>query len=319
MQPTATLPVWQVEDVLALEGTQRLNTEKVAPHLSTLFEKSGARFIVTLFLSGVPGDFQLFYSLYQTDAIEKGVVFGDEAAKAFNEIAKILAKKTGRTLIQRLSHETSDFSDTLLANGIEAYNQGDFETAINYLTLTVEKFPENHTAARFLAMAYAEQGQFRRADQLVKHAIKDILSDSRLTEIEQQKQLGRMRFVYAKSLFEQKDVQLSQQLLDTALANTTTAVDLIYQAYVNELLGNIHFIKGNAAAADTYLQSATHLYSVLECPYGITRIQQLRAQFSKRTSEFSGATGRVTEGISSLHQHHDSANGFVGYTGQVLQ
>ena len=256
--------VLQTDYVLDVINRAKLSQEDlIGGNIGAIFDVSGAELILAMQLTGSPKDYQIIYTLYQRDQLEKGVVLSSSVKDAADDIAVIVGKRI--TPDYHLPNEvySSSFAERLTAEAVEAKSKGDREGALKILHAALVASPQDLVATRLLVQTLVETGAPHQS-------IVDIASPALALAKTQQSDINLIRigFWYGLSEALRGDKTKGLALLDEAERIADRNNDWLYLAYIEEIRGQISQSDQRYSQAQRHYQQAMSYHGILHCPLG---------------------------------------------------
>jgi len=299
--------VWQVEDILRFFSRAKIPTGDYSNKiLSKLFNDSGANLIVELHLSGVPGEYQLIYTLHFSHShSEKGVLFSEHLENIFLQVASLIAGKNKLIVKALTANRLSEFNNELLAVAVEKVHQNQHAAASHYLRAVLDEQADNYTARRYLVEALLNTQQILQAQQLVEESIASLLSSPlhQDNHIQGLKHLGRMRFVQARVFSEQGQFKQARRVLQLALKNSSESFDWLYSGNICQSLAYTHYHMEEFPAAETFFKQALNYYRALQYAYGIAGVNLSLAETAWVQDHRGQATEHASRALNIANKH----------------
>lgn len=266
LQPGPDLTVFQLADVIDIlkrlpqsalpDSSGRMTSDAI----TQLFQLAGITQIIQTEITGVPGDYQLIYTLHHADSQQKSAMH----SMSLEQSLPLLAQQVSASLSQKTTVNT-DMQNHLLASTLELVAQQKFSAALPLALSALTLTPDSILVHYVLADIQLRLGQYTEA----------------LTTVEQALSLQNAAGfpVYAARLWYQKGVlQLqsgrlhhaeSSLLQATQLANQQK--DWLYLAYSHSMLAQLKLAQRQFEAALPLLNAALQYQQMLQCPQGIAQ------------------------------------------------
>lgn len=264
LNSTERAGVLQTDYVLEVITRAKLTTKDIFNgNVTPIFDVSGAELILAMRLTGSPNDYQIVYTLYQRDGIEKGVIFDGTVQEAADQVAIIVGQRISPDFALSQTTYKSSFSDRLIAEALEAKSAGNNQGALDLLKAAKVASPDNLVATRLLLQSLVETGAphsqvleiatpaLRQAQQ--QHSVIDQIRLTFWLAVSESFNGNQAR---AFSLFDQVE-QLAEPINDW-----------LYLAYTEELRGQLHQLNKTFTQADHHFQQAMQYHDILHCPLG---------------------------------------------------
>ena len=267
-QPNPSLTVFKLEDTLEILNRVTSPNANTVP---TLFEKSGASYIVETNISGVPGEYHLIYTFYTESKRYKQVL----NLTNLDEVVITVSRLTRENLGQRQQIKTQSFDKTLqndlLASGIELLEAGDPNSALSFFHSAVLKQPNNLLALYFLSRVQLETGKYGEALKTSDKAL--TLAEPEATSI------NRIRFVRSSALLASGKIEQGKTELELTESLSRQLSDWLYYAYSQSLLAKVAQFEEDFPQAESRLNQALKYQQLLNCPMGIAQSELDFAEF----------------------------------------
>lgn len=296
--PNQNVTVFHLED--AIEILNRLPARE-QDKVDMVFEKSGASYVLQTSLSGVPGEFNVVYTIYSRH---------DRATKAFSAmnleaVLSQLVHEFELALNEKLSFGRDGFTrqlqNELMAKAMQFLENNDNESALAFIESAVINEPNNILALYFLSKISLSLGNIESSLAAANKALTLNQSDSfseyqhRLLYFKGSALLGTGQLADAEISFMQAERKARQHK------------DWLYYSYSQSMLGKIRQHQEQFDKAQTRFGSALEYQELLHCPLGVTQghldfaeLYIIMGDRDKAQSHFNAAEKLVTE--SDLEQ-----------------
>lgn len=263
LQPQSKMTVLPTELVLDTLKRAELEVGEVDDeHITRIFEVSGAETIISQSISGFKGDYQLVYSIFKRNGIERGVLFKSDINKLFLELNSLLLNSMGASKnVAEFSYHNS-FSNELMASAIDAMQSADYENASTLYKAVLVKEPENLLASLMLSKSLAHLGQFKEGESVAAMAADLAI---KMGEIESS---GRLLFWQSVSVTQQRNFPEALSLLVRARSQAVKSEDDLYIANIARVTGKIYLQQKKYHHSREEISSALTIYKSLNEPYG---------------------------------------------------
>ncbi len=268
LQTNDILVVLSTNFVLTLMEEAELQKKYDTNNVRRIFDVSGASLIVETELLGSTQNYQLKYALHFKNDIKRGIIFERNINEAIIQLAKIISRYTGHSLIQLDEAFSSEFSNELLVRAIELEDKDDPLAASTLLESLVQIEPNNIIAKEMLAMIYLRLQRLPEAKQLLVKA-------SELAVGINSNELPIVYHHLALVEFIQGDHIQALKFIKIADKYAVDKHDWLYRAYLAQLKSNIEIKDNNLELAYISLNNALSHHGVIQCPVGtsITLLQ----------------------------------------------
>lgn len=233
LSPTEHAGVLQTDYVIEVMARAETTIEDVASQrISPIFDVSGAELVVVMLLTGTPNDYQLLYTLYQRDGVERGVALASTVQDAADEVTRVIGERLDPEFSLSDSGYVSSFSKQLIAEALDAKRKGDAQGALKLLNAALVSSPQDLTAARLHVQLLVETGASpENVYTVALPALSEAKAQSRIIE---QVRLG---FWLAMSEFTAGKYDEALARFEDTQALAASINDWLYLAYMEEILG----------------------------------------------------------------------------------
>jgi hypothetical protein len=292
LQPGPDLTVFQLADVIDIlkrlpqSALPDSSGRMTSAAITQLFQLAGITQIIQTEITGVPGDYQLIYTLHHADSQQKSAVH----SMSLEQSLPLLAQQVSASLSQKTTTNI-DMQNHLLANTLELVALQKFSAALPLALSALTITPDNILVHYVLADIQLRLGQYTEALATVEQG----LTLQKAAEYPQ----------YAARLWYQKGVLLMQSgnlqhaestlLKATQLANQQK--DWLYLAYSHSMLAQLKLAQKQFEAALPLLNAALQYQQMLQCPQGI-------AQSELDLADYLMLVGQKEQ---AQHKYHSSA------------
>ena len=231
--------------------------------IQAIFDVSGAELVIAMRLTGAPNDYQIVYTLYQRNAIEKGVLLNGNLHQAADKLATLVGKRITPDYRLPQNAHSSSFTGRLIAEALETKSSGDIKGAATLLKAAQVAEPSNLLVSRLLLQTMVETGKPPGDVQA--------LAEPALQQAEKNNDVIaqiRLHFWFGVSEVMAGDIEKGKQLLEQAKHLATLENDWLYQAYIEEIRGRLHQSNGRYSDALKHFQQAMEYHQILHCPLG---------------------------------------------------
>lgn len=268
-----TLNVINNYDLLdAIGNSNDFSNQKVEDKIHLIRRNTGAELIVSTRLMGYPHDFQLHYIIYSSHNVERGVEFADSVNETFDKLTKQIALRYSQFDAQAKLSYTSDFSNEAFVSGIEHYLQREYEKAKPFFSTALSSNPNLLAARRYLAASYANTGDLKKGESLLKSNIlfAQNKGDSR-EEIRDNLMIGYLLINWRnENTDEHKNLKNAKHYIENARRLAEHHQDKLFIAYTHHELGKIYRLNKQYVQAIKFLNSALDYHQSFEGSYGQT-------------------------------------------------
>ncbi|WP_155693831.1 winged helix-turn-helix domain-containing protein [Psychrosphaera haliotis] len=260
--PTDNLTVFKLED--SIEILNRLSIEE-KKDVSNIFKKSGASIVLKTSISGVPGDYNVIYSLFTSSTVETKTLH----AKSINTAIDTLALIFNKTLLSDLniSEEfmNNKLQNDLLAKAIQFMAIDDYPSASTFLKSVITTDKTNIYAQYLLAKVAGTLGDLELALKSTEVAL-NLIKGGADPHYE-----NRLLYIYGTLQLGKGNIELANQTLLKAKDASAVQKDWLYYSYSQSMLGKVNQFNGNYNKAESLFITALQYQEMLECPMGIAQ------------------------------------------------
>ena len=307
-----------VLDVMARAGLSPNSRDD--SDMAAIFAVSGAELILAMQLTGAPNDYQLVYTLYQRDGMEKGVFLDHTVQSAADQVALLMGQRITPDFVLSQQDYRSSFTHRLIAEALEAKSAGNRTTALEMLEAARANAPENLVALRLLTQLLVESGTDHNKVAALAHPALQLAQ-------QQQDTIAQIRLGFWLAVSESLNGQLTQgeQRFLTVENLARSVNDWLYLAYVEELRGKLQQQQQHFGNAQAHFQQAMQYHQILHCPLGqsntlmhlsrLANVQQRPAQALENAEQalaliqsrkLSGKLPQAQQWLKQLQQHSNS-------------
>lgn len=232
-------------------------------HIRQVFQVSGANLIIEGTLTGATSDYQLLYTLYYRNSLEKGSISSPDVDSAIAQLTAIVGKRLDPDFVVDSQQYTNLLANELLVSAIEHKQLGENDQAISLMEAVVTTEPTNILALRLLGQTLIENNrELLRAEQLLGQGIKLAQSAS------DKRELVRLYFWQSVGLLQQGNITDAVLRLEKVDQIAHAINDWLYLAYAQEVKGRVFQYERDFDSANTAFTKAMNYHEVLQCPLG---------------------------------------------------
>ena len=292
LQPSPDLTVFQLADVIDIlkrlpqSALPDSSGRMTSAAITQLFQLAGITQIIQTEITGVPGDYQLIYTLHHADSQKKIAMH----SMSLEQSLPLLAQQVSASLSQKATMNT-DVQNHLLANTLELVSQQKLSAALPLAQSALTITPDNMLVHYVLADIQLRLGLYTDALATVEQALG--LQNAAGYPV------YAARLWYQKGVLQLQSVSLQQAesslLKATQLANQQK--DWLYLAYSHSMLAQVKLAQRQFDAALPLLNAALQYQQMLQCPQGI-------AQSELDLADYLMLIGQKEQ---ARHKYHSSA------------
>ncbi len=300
LQPNQQTTVFQLTDVVDI--LKRLDNE-TQPEIARLFQVAGLTQIVQVVIRGVPGDYQLIYTLHQPNSQQKHVFHSTSIEQSMPQLAQQISSGMAQQISTKNVVVNANFQNHLLSNAIELVSKERFDQALPLATSAVALDPSNIVAQYVLSGIQLQLGLFVDATVVIERALLQHKAESYAHYV--------ARLWYNKGVLQLQRQQLNdaEQSLVHASKLASEQKDWLYLAYSQSMLAQIRLIQKRYAEALPLLNAALQYQQILHCPLGIAQSELDLATYFMLTKQPAEAKARLViskklvseKGLRQLH------------------
>ena len=266
LQPSREQTVFQLTDVMDI--LKRLPAAMTTDHngnmslaaIARLFQVAGVTQIVQVKISGVPGDYQLIYTLHHANSQQKSAVH----STSFDQSLPQLAQQVSARFSQQTNAQT-DIQQQLLATTIELVAKQQFAQALPLATSAATLAANEVFAHYVLAGIQLQLGEFAQAFVTTEHA----LTMQQASDYSQY--VARLWYQKGVLLLQRGDFTAAEPTLQQASVLANQQKDWLYLAYSHAMLAQLKLAQQQYTAALPLLTAALQYQQILQCPIGIAQ------------------------------------------------
>ncbi|MBT0584813.1 winged helix-turn-helix domain-containing protein [Alteromonas oceanisediminis] len=266
LHSTDTAGVLQTDYVFEVMARSKMPSKAFAKeHIEQIFQISGASLIVEMTLAGSPKDYQLLYSLYYRNKIEKGTISNEQVVVAVDNLARIIGNRLDKNYELPTTRYASSLANEILANALELNQKGEFNQAVDLLKAAIITNPLAVMERRILGQLLVERHYpFQQADNVLQQGI----LQARRTD--NQKELIRLNFWQGMNHLQNGNLEDAQTFFAVAREGANLSKDWLYLAYLEEIKGLIFQDQGEFTKAKMAFHKAMDHHQIMQCPLGYT-------------------------------------------------
>lgn len=297
VQPNDNVTVFKLEDTI--EILNRLSAEERS-NISNIFNKSGASIVLQTSISGVPGDYNVVYSVFTPASVETKSLHVKTINTAIDELALTFNSPLGNSSLDNSFLEPVSKIDTkfinnklqndLIAKAIQYLEVNDYPSAFTFLKSAIASDKTNIYAHYLLAKVASRLGDVEQVMQSTQAAL-TLINDGA-----DQRYKNRLLYIHGIVLLAKGNIDLAEQILLEAEQTSKISKDWLYFSYAQSMLGKLHQVQNNFAKAQSYFASALQYQELLQCPMGIaqsyldiTELNLAQHHLDKATQSFQKA------------------------------
>ena len=262
ISPNQHVTVFLLEDTIEilnrLPVTDKNDVERI-------FAKSGASTILKTSISGVPGDYNVVYSVFTP----KSVVTKSIHIKDVNSGVEKLAAVFEQPVVAATNIDTQSinnkFQNDLITKAIQFLEIQDRRSALAFLESAVVNDGNNVFALYLLSKVALDIGDFQRTLDVVNVALTNKTSPA----LAQYK--NRLMYLKGSALVVKRELIEAEQVLLQAEQGSKANRDWLYYSYSQSMLGKVSLLKKDFDSAYGYLSAALQYQEVLQCPMGVAQ------------------------------------------------
>ena len=263
--------------VALLQSLPFANQENFQPSdsqkLPVLAQALKVDLLVQTRLRGYPQDFQLDYSFYLGQRVEKGVILAADIATALEQLVQKIAQRFDPDAIKTSQPYISNFSNEAFARGIELYLQREYLQASTFFATALQSNNDLLAARRYLAASYINSGDIEQGITLMKENI----VQARHKQMHREEIRSHLMIGVLLIHRYQNDSPASDDLTEAALYIRLTKTlaeqyqDTLFIAYALEELAKIRRLQQQYQQAIPLLAAAMQYHKEFKGSYGQTR------------------------------------------------
>ncbi|MCW8091498.1 winged helix-turn-helix domain-containing protein [Alteromonas sp. ASW11-130] len=266
-------------------------------HIEQIFQVSGANLIVAMTLTGSPNDYQLLYTLYYRDNVEKGTVSNGQVNQAVDNLAGIIGKRLDKDYALPDDNYESSLANEILSNAIVLKLEGEFKQAIDLLNAAIITHPLAIIERRILGQLLVEQRfPFQQAFDVLQQGI------SQAKAVNEKKELVRLNFWQGVNHLQHGKPDTAQTFFTAAKEGAQQIKDWLYLAYLEEVNGQLYQFEGNFSQANTSYHKAMDYHQVMQCPLGYTNGLMNLSQLAYAQNQHAQALKFAQQALSVAKQ-----------------
>ena len=300
LQPNQQTTVFQLTDVVDI--LKRLDNE-TQPEIARLFQVAGLTQIVEVVIRGVPGDYQLIYTLHQPNSQQKHVFHSTSIEQSMPQLAQQISSGMAQQTSTKNVVVNANFQNHLLSNAIELVSKERFDQALPLATSAVALDPSNIVAQYVLSGIQLQLGLFVDATVVIERALLQNKAESYAHYV--------ARLWYNKGVLQLQRQELNdaEQSLVHASKLASEQKDWLYLAYSQSMLAQIRLIQKRYAEALPLMNAALQYQQILHCPLGIAQSELDLATYFMLINQPAEAKARLAiskklvseKGLRQLH------------------
>ena len=295
IQPVQGITLFQLEDVLEIVNRLSIDERK---DIANIFDKSGASIILETKISGVPGDYNIIFSVYTPRSVDTKSLNVKDINEGINLLAQAFDQVTSPVASISTKSVDSKLRDSLIAKAISLLEKNDNESALGFLKSAVASDKTNLYAHYLYSKVALNQGEIDLALDSSKSAL------ALVQEGDKAKYYNRLLFVFATASFIQKKYDAAEQALLKAALESEVSKDWLYFSYTQSMLGKLHQYKNNYDDAKRYFDSALTYQELLKCPMGLAQTNLDLAEFYIVQDKLEMAKSSIQISESLIKEHN---------------
>ena len=266
-----------ISRVALLQSLPFANQENFQPSdsqkLPVLAQALKVDLLVQTRLRGYPQDFQLDYSFYLGQRVEKGVILAADIATALEQLVQKIAQRFDPDAIKTSQPYISNFSNEAFARGIELYLQREYLQASTFFATALQSNNDLLAARRYLAASYINSGDIEQGITLMKENI----AQARHKQMHREEIRSHLMIGVLLIHRYQNDSPASDDLTEAELYIRLTKTlaeqyqDTLFIAYALEELAKIKRLQQQYQQAIPLLAAAMQYHKDFKGSYGQTR------------------------------------------------
>lgn len=260
--PQKNITVFHLEDVI--EILNRLPLEQRG-NIDSIFAKSGASHILETSLSGVPGDFNIVYTIYSRNFRSTKTLQAMNIDSALTQLVNVFETKLNEKLSLAQHSFTQQLQNELTAKAIQFLAVNDNNSALAFIESALVTDQNNITALYYLSTILMNLNEEGKALEALNKAL--------TFELHQEYSQYQPRLLYLKgvALLNMGDIQNAELNLKAAEQKAKTNKDWLYYSYTQSILGKLRQHQGNYDLAFQRFNAAMNYQELLHCPMGIAQ------------------------------------------------
>jgi DNA-binding winged helix-turn-helix (wHTH) protein len=229
--------------------------------------------LVQTTLRGYPQDFQLDYSFYLAQRVERGVILSSSIRDALAQLVQKITLRFAPDTEQVSQPYISDFSNEAFARGIALYSQRDYVQATTFFSSALQSNNDLLAARRFLAASYINSGDTEQGITLMKENIAQARQKKMpREEIRSHLMIGVLLIhQYEKDSLTHQDLAKAERYILLTKKLAEQYHDALFIAYAHEELAKIKRLQRQYHEAIPLLETAMQYHKDFEGSYGQTR------------------------------------------------
>jgi len=295
IRPLDGITLFLLEDVLDIVNRLSPNERN---DISNIFNKSGASIILETKISGVPGDYNIVFSIYTPRTVDTKSLNVKDINEAIHLLAQEFNQITSPTTSTNLRATDSKLQDSLIAKAIGLLEINDYESALAFLETAVASDKTNLYAHYLFSKVALTVGKFDLALKSSKSSLE--LNSARNSS----RYYNRLLFIFASASLIQSHYDVAEKVLQEAAHESEKSKDWLYLSYAQSMLGKYHQYKNNYGDAKQYFESALKYQELLKCPMGIAQTNLDLAEFYIAQGMTDQAKANMQISESLIEEHH---------------
>lgn len=262
LTPSNHVTVFQLED--SIDILNRLPAED-RNNPARIFAKSGASLILRASISGVPGDINIVYTVFQPHTATSNTVHATNVNDGVAQLASVFEDSLGEQASIDPQVLNKQFQNDLISKAVQFLEINDAPSALAFLESAVVTDKDNIFALYLLAKVALSQGHLEQAISTADMA----LNSSNLVALAQYQ--NRLYYLKGGAMVMQSETATAEQLFKQAEQHAQSQKDWLYYSYTQSMLGKVKQRQQDYDQAHDYFIAALTYQELLQCPMGIAQ------------------------------------------------
>jgi DNA-binding winged helix-turn-helix (wHTH) protein/tetratricopeptide (TPR) repeat protein len=293
ISPNNNVTVFHLEDVIEILNRLPVNERS---DVNKIFDKSGASYILATSLSGVPGEFNIIYTLYSRYSRISKTMNAMDLNSAFSQLVDVFED----TLDEKFTLQKGDFNkqlqNDLIAKAIQFLASNDNESALSFIESAVINDADNIMALYYLSKIAMNLNNIDKSLAAANKAL--TLHDS--PDIKEYQH--RLLYLQGTAFISLGKLEQAKIHLLKAELQAKAQKDWLYYAYSQSMLGKVNQYQGQYKLANQRFTSALEYQELLHCPMGVTQGYVDIAELYLVQGEFQKAQTNLNVAENLVHE-----------------
>ena len=293
ISPNSNFTVFHLEDVIEILNRLPINERT---DVNKIFDKSGASYILATSLSGVPGEFNIIYTIYSRHSRISKTMNAMDLNSALSQLFDVFEETLDEKFTLQMNGFNKQLQNDLIAKAIQFLASNDNESALSFIESAVINDADNLMALYYLSKIAMNLNHIEKSLAAANKAL--TLQDS--PDIKEYQH--RLLYLQGSAFISIGKLVQANTQLQKAEEQAKAQKDWLYYAYSQSMLGKVNQLQGQYKLANQRFTSALEYQELLHCPMGVTQGYVDLAELYLIEGEFQKAQSHLNIAEKLVHE-----------------